>query len=209
MTRQRLATLLLPILLLALATSLSGCPSGSSPFVFFQDAALESAVRAAAGKPLGLLTRTDALAITEVDASGLNIQTLDGIEALRNLTVLDLRSNNIRSITPLENLTNLRVLDLGDNNVAQITAISGLFLLEELTLSGGQMDIVDWSPLAANATNGGLGSGDVVTLPTNTTLDSNGAVLSYWESDYLTLLNLGVSVLFDSMGTTDSNTTTN
>jgi hypothetical protein len=209
MTQQRLATFLLPTMLLALVTSLSGCPAGSGTFVFFQDAALESAVRAAAGKPLGLLTQTDVLAITEVDASGLNIQTLDGIEALRNLTVLDLRTNNVRSITKLENLINLRVLDLGDNNVAQITALSGLFLLEELTLSGGEMDIVDWSPLSANATNGGLGAGDVVTLPVNTTLDTDGNVLNYWEGDYLTLLNLGVSVLFDEMGTTNDETATN
>jgi Leucine-rich repeat (LRR) protein len=209
MIQRRLATLLLPALILGSAISLVGCPAGTGNFVFFQDAALDSAVRAAVGKPLGLLTQADALSVTEVDASGLNIQTLDGIEALRNLTVLDLRSNNVRSITPLENLVNLRVLNIGDNNVAQITAVSGLFLLEELTLSGGQMDIVDWSPLSANATNGGLGAGDVVVLPTNTTLDSEGNVLDYWESDYLTLLNQGVSVIFDEMGTTGSEGATN
>lgn len=207
MIRQHLAKMFLPTLIVALAATLSGCPGGN--IVYFQDAALESAVRATIGKPLGLLTTTDVLAITEVDASGLNIQTLDGIESLRNLTVLNLRSNGVRSITPLENLVNLRVLDLGDNNIAQITAISGLFLLEELTLSGAQMDIVDWSPLSANATNGGLGNGDIVVLPINTTLDSDGNVLNYWEDDYLTLLNLGVSVLFDEMGTTDTKTASN
>ena len=206
MNRKRLLTCSLPLMFVALATTLTGCPAGNGNLVFFQDPALESAVRAAAGKPLGFLTRADVLGVTEVDASGLNIQSLDGIEVMTNLTVLDLRSNNVRSITPLENLVNLRVLDLGDNNVVQITAVSGLFLLEELTLSGGQMDIVDWSPLTANAANGGLGFGDVVVLPINTTLDSEGNVLSYWEQDYLTLLNVGVSVLFDEMGTTDTNT---
>jgi len=199
MIRNRLATLFLPVSLLVLATALVGCPAGNSNFVFFQDSALESAVRAEIGKPLGLLTQSDVLGITEVDASGLNINSLNGIQALRNLTVLNLRSNNVRSITPLENLINLRVLDLGDNNVAQITAISGLFLLEELTLSGSRMDIVDWSPLSANSTNGGLGAGDIVVLPANTTLDSAGNVLPYWEDIYLTLLNQGVSVLFDEM----------
>ncbi len=79
---------------------------------------------------------------------------------------------------------------------------SSLFLLEELTLSGTEMDIVDWSPLSANATNGGLGAGDIVVLPINTTLDSQGNIMNYWEDDYLTLLNLGVNVLFDEMGTT-------
>jgi hypothetical protein len=202
MNRQRLTTRFLPLMLVALAATLTGCPAGNGNLVFFQDAALESAVRAAAGKPLGFLTRNDVLNITELDAVGLNIRTLDGIEALQNLQVLNLRSNNVRSITPVENLINLRVLDLGDNNVVQITAISGLFLLEELTLSGGSMDIVDWSPLTANAANGGLGFGDVVVLPINTTLDSQGNILDYWEQDYLTLLNVGVTVLFDEMGTT-------
>ena len=202
MIRQHLVKIFLPTLIVAIATTLPGCPGGNGNFVFFQDAALESAVRATIGKPLGLLTNADVLSITEVDASALNIQTLSGIEALRNLTVLNLRSNSVQSITPLENLVNLRVLDLGDNDVAQITAISGLFLLEELTLSGARMDIVDWSPLSANATNGGLGNGDIVVLPVNTTLD-------YWEDDYLTLINLGVSVLFDEMGTTGTKTASN
>ena len=71
------------------------------------------------------------------------------------------------------------------------------------------MDIVDWSPLSANATNGGLGNGDIVVLPVNTTLDAQGNVLNYWEDDYLTLINLGVSVLFDEMGTTGTKTASN
>ena len=111
--------------------------------------------------------------------------------------MLDLSNNQVRSITALENLVNLRVLDLGGNNVAQITALSGLFLLEELTLSGPAMEIIDWSPLSANATNGGLGAGDVVVLPTTTTQDGDGNILDYWEDDYQTLLNLGVDVLFE------------
>lgn len=184
--------LLLPGVLIGVGLVLSGCPGA-----YFPDKALESAVRAELGKPLGILSQADLLDVTEINASGLNIRTLDGIEGCRNLTVLDLRGNQVRSITPLENLVNLRVLDLGDNSISQITALSGLFLLEELNLSGASMDIIDWSPLSANATNGGLGTGDVVVLPTATTLDSEGNVLSYWESDFQTLVNLGVSVLFD------------
>lgn len=202
MLKQTVRRIMLPGMLAGLSVVLSGCPLAGGGIAFIRDAALDSAIRAEVGKPLGLLSQADLLAVRELDASGLNIATLDGIEGCRNLTVLDLRSNNVRSITPLENLVNLRVLDLGNNNVAQITALSGLFLLEELTLSGPNMDIVDWSPLAANATNGGLGAGDIVVVPVNTTLDSEGQVLSYWEEDYLTLIDLGVNVIFDSMGTT-------
>lgn len=204
MLKQTVRRIVLPGMLAVLVVALSGCPLVGGGAVFIRDAALDSAIRAELGKPLGILSQADLLNVTELDASGLNIATLDGIEGCRNLTVLDLRNNNVRVISSLENLVNLRVLDLGNNNVAQITAISGLFLLEEVTLSGPNMDIVDWSPLSANATNGGLGVGDVVVLPTNTTLDTEGNVLAYWENDYLTLIDLGVEVLFDSMGTTDN-----
>lgn len=189
--------LLLPGVLAGVGLAMSGCPVAGGGAAFFADRALESAVRAELGKPLGFLSQADLLDVTEVDASNLNVQTLDGIEGCRNLTVLDLRNNQVRSISPLENLVNLRVLDLGENNVAQITALSGLFLLEELNLSGPAMEIIDWSPLSANATNGGLGAGDVVVLPSATTLDGDGNVLDYWQGDFQTLVNLGVNVLFD------------
>lgn len=201
MLRQSVRRIILPGMLAGLCLALSGCPFVGGGPAFIRDAALDSAIRAELGKPLGILSQADLLDVTEINAAGLNIQTLDGIEGCRNLTTLDLRDNNVRSITPLENLVNLRVLDLGNNNVAEITALSGLFLLEQLTLSGPNMDIVDWSPLAANATNGGLGAGDIVVLPVTTTLDSEGQVLDYWEQHYLTLLDLGVEVLFDEMGT--------
>lgn len=204
MLRQSARRIILCGVIAGLALALTGCPVGGGGPAFIRDKALDSAVRAALGKPLGFLSQADLLDVTEINAAGLNIETLDGLEGCRNLTVLDLRSNSIRSITPLENLVNLRVLDLGDNNITQISALSGLFLLEEVTLSGANMDIVDWSPLSANAANGGLGAGDLVILPVNTTLDSEGQVMDYWEQDYLTLLDLGVTVLFDEMGATNT-----
>ncbi len=197
MMNQTVRRLLLPGVLVGVGIALSGCPIAEGGAAFFADRALESAVRAELGKPLGFLSQGDLLDVTEIDASELNVQSLEGIQGCRNLTVLDLSGNQVRSISALENLVNLRVLDLGGNNVAQITALSGLFLLEELTLSGSAMEIIDWSPLSANATNGGLGAGDVVVLPTTTTQDAEGNILDYWEDDYQTLLNLGVDVLFE------------
>lgn len=202
MLRQSVRRIVLPGLVAGMCLALSGCPLAGGGPAFIQDAALDSAIRAELGKPLGILSQADLLDVTEISASGLNIRTLNGIEGCRNLTVLDLRSNNIRSVSALENLVNLRILDLGNNNVADITPLSGLFLLEELTLSGPNTDIIDWSPLSANATNGGLGAGDIVVLPVNTTLDGEGQVLDYWEQHYLTLLDLGVQIVFDEMGTT-------
>jgi len=197
MLRQSARNIVLSGVITGLAVFFSGCDLTGGGVVFIQDNALDSAIRAELGKPLGLLTQADLLNVTEINAAALNIETLNGIEGCKNLQVLDLRSNNIRSITPLETLVNLRILDLGDNQVSEVSAVAGLFLLEELTLSGPDMDIVDWGPLAANATNGGLGAGDTVILPSSTTLDSSGQVLTYWEQDYLTLVDQGVTVLFD------------
>ena len=143
MIQNRRVTLLLSAVVLVLAPLMAGCPANGGNLIYFQDAALESAVRAAAGKPLGFLTRADVLSVTEVDGSGLNI------------------------------------------------------------------DIVDWSPLSANATNGGLGAGDVVVLPAAVTLDSNGNVFDSWVDDYLTLISQGVTLVFDGMGTTGSAATAN
>lgn len=190
-------SLLLPGLLAGVGIAMTGCPFVGGGSAFFADKALESAVRLELGKPLGILSAADLLDVTEIDATGLNVQTLNGIEGCRNLTVLDLHDNGVRSISPLENLVNLRVLDLSNNEITQISAVSGLFLLEELNLAGPAMEIVDWSPLAANATNGGLGADDVVVLPAGTTLDSEGNVLDYWLDDFQTLVNLGVDVLFE------------
>lgn len=194
-------SLLLPGALIGIGIALTGCPIGGGGPAFFADKALESAVRAELGKPLGILSANDLLSVTEISASALNIRNLSGIEGCRNLTVLDLHDNMVRSITPLENLVNLRVLDLSHNEITQISAISGLFLLEELNLAGPAMAINDWSPLAANATNGGLGADDVVVLPAGTTLDSEGNVLDYWLDDFQTLINLGVDVLFEASET--------
>ena len=190
-------SLLLPGLLAGVGIAMTGCPIGGGGTAFFADKALESAVRLELGKPLGILSAADLLDVTEIDATGLNVQTLNGIEGCRNLTVLDLHDNSVRSISPLENLVNLRVLNLSNNEITQISAVSGLFLLEELNLAGPAMEIVDWSPLAANATNGGLGADDVVVLPAGTTLDAEGNVLDYWLDDFQTLVNLGVDVLFE------------
>lgn len=181
-------------LAVCLLLGLTGCPCLTGP-VFFRDAALESAIRASLHKPFGCLSQDDLLKVTEVQASGLNIRYLDGIEYLTNLTILNLQNNYVTSITPLTNLTNLTFLDLGFNQITNIDALAGLFFLDELYIDGN--DIFDLSPLVANTVNGGLGDGDLVALPDSILDSSTGEPQDIYVDAINTLLNAGVNVMYE------------
>ncbi|MBW7865819.1 MAG: leucine-rich repeat domain-containing protein [Candidatus Hydrogenedentes bacterium] len=182
------------LLCAALCVMLLG--SGCSLFgvVYIPDKALQSAVRASLGKPLGILTRSDLRGIQEIQAPNLNIKNLEGLQHCESLTVLNLRGNQVLSLSPLNGLTNLVRVDLGDNRVQVIEAVAGWFFLEELRLDGESNDIWDWQPLVANAQAGGLGAGNVVVLPARTTLDANGGALPGFAAAQQVLLEKGVAL---------------
>ncbi len=178
----------------ALCVTLLG--SGCSLFgvVYIPDKALQSAVRASLGKPLGILTRSDLLRVQEIQAPNLNITNLEGLQHCASLTVLNLRGNRVLSLSPLNGLRNLVRVDLSDNRVQVIEAASGWFFLEELRLNGVDNNIWDWQPLVANAQAGGLGAGNVVVLPSQTTLDENGNALPGFAAAQQVLLEKGVAL---------------
>lgn len=89
------------------------------PLVRFSDRGLEEAIRDKLNKPLH---KSDLLIITELDASGRNIKTLDGIENLRKLVTLDLGNNFVEDLSPLSGLEMLRELDLGNNRITDLKA---------------------------------------------------------------------------------------
>jgi Leucine-rich repeat (LRR) protein len=145
---------------------LTGCPET----VFIADKALDSAIRAELHKPFGILTRADLLGVQALDARGLNIRNLSGIEHCLNLQWLDLRENDISNLKPLEQLgrpespfdSPLVYLNLNGNVVTDIAPLVGLMNLQTLMLFGNQ--IPDIQALVTNAQYGGLGEGDVVVL---------------------------------------------
>lgn len=176
---------------------MAGCPCiPGTDFLYFPDSNLEAAVRASLHKPFGCLSHQDALDLRTLDASGLGISSLEGLSECVNLTELDLSSNSIRSITGLTNLQNLVTLDLANNKITRVDAVAGLFLLRSLDISGADNDIRDFTPLSANALNGGLGDGAVVTLSNEWTVDSEGNISAAFQNDYNVLINEGVSVIF-------------
>lgn len=152
------------------------CPPWS--VVFIQDSNLELAVRETLDKPFGCITIADLESITELQAESRNIETLAGLEHCTRLQTLNLRSNLVRSITPLTNLENLVRVDLSGNQIRNIEAIAGWENLDELQLAGPLMEIFEWSPLVANVNAArGLGAGDTLIVPVETTFGSGDTPL--------------------------------
>ncbi len=183
-------------LLGCVALLMNGCPVISNQVVYFPDQALDGAVRAALNRPFGFLTKADVLELRTLDAAGLNISSLEGLENCRFLTQLDLRSNNVVSIRELAELHDLRWLDLGDNLVRDIEPLSGLLFLEFVNLFGDNQEIWDFTPLAANAnaTDSSL-PGGVLVLPTRTTLNPDGSLAADFQVVYDQLVARGVTVI--------------
>lgn len=154
--------------LIAFLAAGPGCPSPGT-IVAFRDAGLEDAVRDALGQPFGFINAADMRRLTRLDARGREIRNLTGLEYAVNLTFLDLDTNDLSDLTPLANLTNLRTLILDSNHVFDIQPLAGLLNLDSLSLFDNQVG--DIQALVANAANGGLGPGDVVTLDGSTMSD--------------------------------------
>ncbi len=165
--KQMYRGLMAGLLVAVTAGSLAGCAGGA--VVFIPDPGLEAAIRLELGKPLGFLTTGDLISLTELDARGFNINSIQGLDGAANLRFLDLSNNNISDLTPLTNLgPSLEVLDLENNDIFDINPLRGLLFLRSLNLCSN-LDISSLTPLAINAANAGpnnqgLGTGDSVVV---------------------------------------------
>ncbi len=120
--------------------------STQSAIVEFADANLERAVREALDRPQGALTPADLAALTELDASYKNIESVAGLEHATALTTLYLRGNAITDVQPLASLTNLQTLSLWGNKVADASPLASLISLRTLDMWGNE--ITDVQPFA-------------------------------------------------------------
>lgn len=107
-------------LAVALGAAIAATPAPAQQEVAFPDANLEAAVREALSKPGGPITDADLAELRDLDASGLNIGHLGGIEHCVALVHLYLGGNEITDLSPLVGLGNLRILDLADNQITRI-----------------------------------------------------------------------------------------
>ncbi len=125
--------------------------------VYFADPILKSRVEV----QLGVTDPTvaDMVFLKELNAAGMGISDLTGLEYATNLVSLnlgeffyyrewppELRTNQIQDISPLSGLTRLKSLNLSNNQITDISALSGLTALETLALYDNQ--ITDISALS-------------------------------------------------------------
>jgi len=116
--------------------------------VAFENPTLEAGVRAALNRPQGNLYKRQLLALVELDLSGSDLSSLNGIEQLSNLVSLNLRNNRLIDISPLSALTRLEYLDLKANRISNISPLANLDRLEYLNLYGNT-SITSIQPLSS------------------------------------------------------------
>src|SRR5580765_7245088 len=91
--------------------------SAGAQEVSIPDPGLNAAIREALQKTSGPLTEQDLLSLTNLSAGGRSITNVAGLEAARNLHILDLDNNSITDFTIASVLTNLSILDLFNNHL--------------------------------------------------------------------------------------------
>jgi Leucine-rich repeat (LRR) protein len=134
--------------------------SASAVTVTFNSAPLEQAVRNAlidlGADPGPTIEDTELVGVgfTQLTASGLAIDDLEGLQYCTDLQALDLSNNAITSISQLSSLTNLQSLRLHLNQISDISPLSGLTSLLYLDLGFGNplegLDAIDPGTSSAN-----------------------------------------------------------
>lgn len=132
-----------------LAISVASNPAPYPPFaVNIPDPNLLQAIRDTLDIQTGDITDTDLWRLTDLQAAGLGITDLTGLEAAVNLASLDLGENQIgNGLAPLSGLTKLNFLRLARNGISDLNPLSGLTGLTSLYLLGNA--ISDLSPLSS------------------------------------------------------------
>ncbi len=103
--------------------------------ILFECPNLEERIRRAqgfSGSRTGPISPADVSGIDTLRIWGAEICSLEGIQFLTNLQVLNIESNRVIDITPLQNLTNLVALGFSSNEVNDITPLQKLTNLQVL-----------------------------------------------------------------------------
>ena len=87
---------------------------------------IDTAIRKAAKKPTGELTKEDFERPTRLDLWDYQLTNVKGLEKLTQLTELDLYGNKLTDLKGLEKLTQLKFLHLGGNPGLSETQITKL-----------------------------------------------------------------------------------
>jgi internalin A len=120
-----------------------------SDYVTFGESALAQAVGAALGlAPSDPISCAQAASLQTLNAIGIGLISLTGIQNLTGLLTAGLQSNQIVDLGPLATLAQLETLFLDDNEITDVTPLSGLTGLGNLGISQNQVaDVSALSPL--------------------------------------------------------------
>src|SRR5436309_3097265 len=104
----------------------------------FPDKNLEKAVRKFVfekrdnDKPL---VEADLVTLSTIQATGMGITNLAGLEKCESLASLDLAKNKITDLQPLKNLARIQYLNLAENQIADLSPLSSVSALQYIELS--------------------------------------------------------------------------
>jgi len=133
--------------------------------VVLADANLASAIRSALNLPAGAaISKSQAAQLTNLQANGLGVSDLKGLEYFTGLTSLALQDNKISDLYPLRTLSQLNRLELNSNAaINDISPLQGLSQLRTLWLFNNA--VTNLSPLQGLAlTELGLQNSTVLDL---------------------------------------------
>ena len=120
-----------------LQKALPKCTIFSNPYLTKEESAkvIEAAIRKAAKKPTGELTKADLEKVTRLDFKIKVLTDVTGLEKLTQLTNLNLSFNKLTHVKGLEKLTQLTNLNLSYNILTDVKGLEKLTQLETLNLS--------------------------------------------------------------------------
>lgn len=107
---------------------------GTNEIISFKDKRLEEIIRKEIKKPNGNIYKSDVVGIKTLYPAFDTINSLEGIEHLTSLRVLEIHTNNIKDLTPISNLDNLKILSISDNPISDLSPLKDLTKLEDLQM---------------------------------------------------------------------------
>jgi len=129
------------IALLAFSLCLSAVGADKKPLTKEQSAkVIEAAIRKAAQKPTGELTKADLEKVRKLSLFNNQLTDVTPLKGLTKLTRLSLSNNQLTDVTGLEKLTQLTWLSLSKNNkLTDVKSLDNLTKLETLYLNYNQL----------------------------------------------------------------------
>ena len=85
----------------------------------------------------------DVAQVSTVNATGLGVESLSGLEHCKALASLELADNRIKDISPIKGLKRIQLLDLSNNEIEDISVVSTLAGLQYLEISDNKVKTLE------------------------------------------------------------------